>query len=293
MATIPPLTTFKALSFDCYGTLIDWESGLLRDLSPILSRLVPSHPWSTNPTLALSRFNDLSDALEISNPSLTYASNLRQSFAALAAEAGVSLPFRRREHEVAAAAEEEEEKEEEKDIGTGPSRWAAFPDTIAALERLSKHYKLIILSNVDRANISAATATGQEQQEEEGEKNGGGALKDVKFAAIYTAEEIGSYKPSHTNFQYLFKRAKEDLGIDWEKGELLHVARSLVADHVPAKELGLRSVWISRGGEREEGYGVGGNLDKLQRQGKLGFEWQFGTLGEMAEEVERQFGEVE
>jgi FMN phosphatase YigB (HAD superfamily) len=87
----------------------------------------------------------------------------------------------------------------------------------------------------------------------------------------------------------LFKKVREDEGIDWEKGELLHVARSLKADHVTCKEIGLRSVWISRGGDRKEAEGVGGNLEGLRE--KLGFEWRFDDLGTFAEEVERQLGD--
>lgn len=63
------------------------------------------------------------------------------------------------------------------------------------------------------------------------------------------------------------------------------------ADHVPAKELGFRSVWISRGGDREGRYGVGG--DYAQLKDKTAFEWRFDTLGDFADEVERQFAAKE
>ena len=157
-------------------------------------------------------------------------------------------------------------------FGNSVGTWTAFPDTVAGLQKLAKHYKLIILSNVDNANIAATV----EKQ-----------LAPAHFDAVYTAQDIGSYKPAHANFEYLFAHAKDELGIDWTQGDLLHVARSLTVDHVPAKELGLRSVWISRGGEKEEGEGVGGSLDKLK--GKVGYEWRFDTIGDFADEVERQF----
>lgn len=71
------------------------------------------------------------------------------------------------------------------------------------------------------------------------------------------------------------------------------MARSLTADHVPAKELGFPSVWISRGGDKPEGYGTGGDLKQLEAEGKLGFLGRWDTIGEFADEVERQFREKE
>ncbi|KAK0657709.1 HAD-like domain-containing protein [Cercophora newfieldiana] len=254
----PDLTTFKALSFDCYGTLIDWESGLAASLSPILSQLPPSHPWNLRPLTAVERFNDHSSHLWETQPLLPYDANLIQSFLLLASEAEVIFPS----------------SVDPNIIGSAPGRWPAFPDTVAALHVLKKHYKLIILSNVNGANIARTV-----------EDN----LAPVEFDAIYTAQDIGSYKPSHNNFRYLFEHSKVDFGVDKEKGELLHVARSLTADHVPAKEMGLRSVFIARGGEKPENYGTGGNLEELTEEGKLAFEWKFDTLEQLAAEVEKQF----
>ncbi|KAH6853307.1 Haloacid dehalogenase-like hydrolase-domain-containing protein [Chaetomium sp. MPI-CAGE-AT-0009] len=265
MASHPDLTTFRALSFDCYGTLIDWQTGLATDLSPLLTTLPPSHPWHTNPSLAVSRFDDHSNALSAAQPTLSYDANLAESLRLLAAEAGVDPAA------AAAAAAETS-------IGSGPGRWPAFPDTVDGLRRLARFYKLVILSNVDEANIARAVA---------------GPLGGVRFDAVYTAEAIGSYKPSVENFRYLFEGVRREFGVDKEEGGLLHVARSLTADHVPAKEVGLRSVWIARGGDKPEGYGVGGDYEKLKGEGKLGFEWLFQTIGEFADEVERQFAEKE
>ena len=65
--------------------------------------------------------------------------------------------------------------------------------------------------------------------------------------------------------------------------------REEIPDHVPAAELGLPSVWIARGGDVEGNYGTGGNLKELQEAGKLKFLCKFDTIGEFADEVERQF----
>ena len=259
--TIPDLTGFKALSFDCYGTLIDWEAGLAADLEPITSRLAPDHEWRTRRLAAVERFNAYSEQLWAMQPSLAYDANLAEAFRRLADEAGLGFP----DPELDAAAER---------IGTGPGRWPAFCDTVAALHRLRARYKLVVLSNVDDANIARAVA---------------GSLEDVGFDAVYTAQAVGSYKPSHANFEYLFAHARADLGVDKDAGELLHVARSLTADHVHAKALGLRSVWIARGGDRPDNYGTGGALAELTAQRKVAFEWKFDTLADFADEVDRQF----
>lgn len=254
----PPLTAYKALSFDCYGTLIDWEAGLTTDLQPILSQLPPTHPWNLRPLTAVQHFNAHSEHLWTIKPTQLYNDNLSESLSLLANEAGVSIP-------------------DTHPISTGPSRWPAFADTVAGLHKLKKHYRLIILSNVSNSNIRLAVEN---------------VLSPVQFDGIYTAENIGSYKPSHENFRYLFDHAREEFNVNWEKGELLHLARSLMADHVPAAELGLSSVWIARGGDVEGNYGTGGNLKELQEGGKVKFLWKFDTIWEFADEVERQFGEV-
>lgn len=256
----PDLTTFKALSFDCYGTLIDWESGLISNLRPLLSHLPPTHPYVLNPLMAVERFNHFSHELWLTQPKQLYNDNLISSFRSLAAELGVPLP-----------AEDVVQK-----IGTAPGRWGPFPDTVEALLRLGAHYKLAILSNVSDENIQRTVAD---------------QLAPARIDAVYTAEKIGSYKPDLANFRYLFEHAREDLGADKDKGELLHVAVSLVHDHGPAKQLGLRSVWIARGGGEEGDYRCAGPEKKLRDEGKLGFEWRFETLGEFADEVERQFAE--
>ncbi|KAL2259751.1 hypothetical protein VTK26DRAFT_6455 [Humicola hyalothermophila] len=282
----PDLTAFRALSFDCYGTLIDWQAGLLADLSPFLALLPDTHPFRGDPLLAVQRFYAHSARLWATQPRLAYDANLVESLRLLAAEQGVGVEGEEGESEGpedgGGASEKKRvvrmKREDLERIGTGPGRWPAFADTVAALRKLGRRYRLVVLSNVDEANIARAVA---------------GPMAGARFDAVYTAEAIGSYKPDLNNFRYLFDAVRKDFGVEVGKGELLHVARSLTADHIPAKEIGLRSVWIARGGDREEGYGLGGNYKKLSEEGKLGFEWTFQTLGEFADEVERQFAEKE
>ncbi|KAI1464017.1 haloacid dehalogenase [Daldinia caldariorum] len=258
----PDLTAFKALSFDCYGTLIDWETGFLSTVRMLTSQLAPDHPLNTDPPIeAMRRLNAITDAREQDEPMEPYNEILAESITKFAREElglpglpdSIAEPF-----------------------GNSPGTWTPFADTVPALLRLQARYKLAILSNIDNASIAATV---------------GQRLAPARFDAVYTAQDIGSYKPARANFEYLFEHLRADLGVDRDKGELLHVARSLVADHVPAKDLGLPSVWISRGGEREEAQGVGGSYAELKDQ--VAFGWRFDTLGDFADEVERQFAAKE
>ncbi|ROW18448.1 hypothetical protein VPNG_00442 [Cytospora leucostoma] len=259
---IGDLTRFKALSFDCYGTLIEWEPSLINTLQPIISKLPSDHPYVKDHQLALRRFDEFSNQLEHEQPTLKYDLNLSTALHRLAAELGVAGSLT--DHDLQA-------------IARSPGRWPAFPDTIDGLRTLKKHYKLIILSNIDNANIAATTS---------------GPLAAVPFDAVYTAEDIGSYKPARANFEYLIRRAREDLGVDAAgRGELLHVARSLRADHAATGPAGLPSVWISRGGETKEGQGIGGDYEESLRRGEVSFQWRFDTIGAFAAEVARQFGD--
>lgn len=258
------LTGFKALSFDCYGTLIEWEPELLRSLQPIIDQLGPAHPWAEDPRRALLRFNDVASALERAKPTLRYDRILAAAMRQLADEAG--------------GGEVEVREADVEAMAAGPGRWPAFPDTVAALAVLKRHYKLVILSNVDNENMARATA---------------GPLGGVAFDAVYTAEDVGSYKPRRENFEYLHRQARDELGVDAEKEELLHVARSLLVDHSAAKAVGFPSCWIARGGDTKEGQGVGGGYERMMRDGEINFQWKFDTLNDFAREVARQFGDEE
>jgi 2-haloalkanoic acid dehalogenase type II len=108
--------------------------------------------------------------------------------------------------------------------------WPAFPDSHDALAALGRRFKLIVLSNVDRASFA-----------------GSNARLGVEFTSVITAQDVGSYKPSPRNFDALASEAAR-LGI--RPGGLLHVAQSLFHDHVPAKRAGLSTVWIHRRHDR-------------------------------------------
>lgn len=154
----------------------------------------------------------------------------------------------------------------EEDIAFGKSiaQWRPFPDTIPALATLSQHYKLTVLSNVDRQSFSG-TRTVLEKSD---------PAHPFVFDGVYTAQDIGSYKPNPANFEYALRKLKEDFGI--EKDQVLVVAAALDYDHAPANKLGIRSVFIDREGAV---IGKGGNAT---------YDWKFATLGAMADAVEEE-----
>lgn len=150
-------------------------------------------------------------------------------------------------------------------FGASIGTWKSFPDTIEALQRLKKHFKLVILSNVDKASFSRTLS---------------GTLAGPTFDAVYVAEEIGSYKPDLRNFTYLIDRCKEELQVD--KDRILHTAYSLGADLKPAREIGLHGCLIERYPNV-----MGGDLETMKDL--VAVDFRFGTLGEMADEVDRVF----
>jgi 2-haloalkanoic acid dehalogenase type II len=209
------LADFKVLSFDCYGTLIDWEKGILASLQPLLRK--------TSNTLSedavLEAYAEAESAQEIETPTLRYSELLRIVYANLAQKWGVET----KEDECAA-------------FGDSVAEWPPFADSPASLQYLKEHYKLVILSNVDRESFA-----------------GSNHKLAVEFDAIYTAEDIGSYKPDRRNFEYLVSHILTDLGID--QSQILHTAQSLFHDHVPATALGLATAWIDRRYDKE-GWGA-------------------------------------
>ena len=195
----------------------------------------------------LERFDDIEASICASKPNLLYSSLLSEAYIKLADALGLSAPA----------------DSEADDFGASVAKWPIFPDTIEALKRLKKHYKLVILSNVDKKNFAQVL------------KN---ALADVDFDAVYVAEAIGSYKPNLNNFQYLISHARDELGVQME--QILMTAHGLKSDHIPAMKIGMTSAWIARGQ---------GDMELKAVEGKVAFTWRFDTMGEMAVDAEEEF----
>lgn len=185
-------------TFDCYGTLIDWDGGVREALARVFGEERADEQ--------LSRYHDVEPALE-ADGSRTYREVMRGAMRELGAP----------DDEVDALAQ-------------SLPTWRPFPEVQAALtEARGRGWKLAILSNTDREFIEASM-----------ERIG------VPFELAIVASEIGSYKPRHRHWLAFF----EQTGADRDRH--VHVARSYFHDIVPANELGLRSIWINRTGERHE-----------------------------------------
>jgi len=229
------LTDFDTLTFDCYGTLIDWETGIFEALRPLLDRVEPA--LTRDQVLEAHARHESSQ--QKYTPGKRYQELLAIVYKRLAEEWGVSFT-------------------QDDCIAYGRSirDWPAFPDSADALRYLKQHYKLVILSNVDNESFAHSNARLQ-----------------VEFDAIMTAEDIGSYKPSPRNFEYMLEKLGER---DIRKETILHTAESLFHDHKPANGFGLASCWIYR---RHSQPGFGATMDP-GAQPKIDF--RFNSMAELA-----------
>jgi 2-haloacid dehalogenase len=168
------LTDFDALSFDCYGTLIDWEAGI----AAVLSRWARSRQLSLDEEALLAAFSQHEAAVEAGHPQDLYPAILARSMRDLGRELGAEVS-----------------EQDARALARSVPGWPAFPDSRDALSALGKRYKLIILSNVDRESFA-----------------GSNRRLGVAFTSILTAQDIGSYKPSPRNFEALAAEASR-LGI--------------------------------------------------------------------------------
>lgn len=234
------LSAYRLLSFDVYGTLIDWERGILEALQPILQRDTRKNFSREH---LLKTFHSLEREQQGKTPDMLYSQLLSAVYPQLATVLGFEEPT----------------VEESKAFGDSVGQWPAFPDTVDALRRLSKHYKLVVLSNVDRESFGATNA---------------GPLQGVHFDAVITAQDIGSYKPDRRNFEYLLKQVRTNFGI--EKEEILQTAQSQIHDHEPASKLGIKSVWIVRPGAL-----MGNTVNEI-------YDWKFDSLGDLADAIENE-----
>jgi 2-haloalkanoic acid dehalogenase type II len=235
------LSDFQALTFDCYGTLIDWETGLLT----ALQGLVTCAPRKRSREEVLHDYAVHEADQEHFTPTMKYSRLLAVVYKRLSENWGAPAPWA-----------------ECTNFASSLRMWEPFPDTLEALRYLKSHYKLYVLSNVDNESFSYTAR-----------KLG------VQLDGIMTAEDIGSYKPSLRNFEYMLGRLRSQ-GI--EKNRILHVAQSLLHDHVPANELGLASCWINRQ------HGRGGAVGDAANRPRCDF--TFNSMGDLAEAHKKEVG---
>ncbi len=205
---------FKVISFDCYGTLIDWETGIWDALQRLF---LANDAAPVSRAAALAAYAEEESRQQEADPNRRYDRILADTHRVLAKRWGLQTSQGLDE----AFAES---------IGC----WPAFADTAESLRALKRHCRLVILSNVHNYGFELTAP-----------KLG------VDFDAVHTAENIGSYKPSEENFRYLLRHVEHDF--DCAPHELLHVAQSPFHDIAPAKRLGITTVWIDRQGLAEGG----------------------------------------
>jgi len=194
-------TRFQVLTFDCYGTLIDWETGIFGALRPILT----AHRRTVTGAELLELYSELESQAEQGEfrPYREVLQSVVRGF-------GERLGFVPSESEV-------------RSLPESLANWLPFPDTVVALRKLKSRYQLAITSNVDD-DLFAATAPRLE----------------VQFDHVITAQQARAYKPSLR----VFELAQERIGV--KPDQWLHVAQSVYHDVVPAKSLGIATVWVNR-----------------------------------------------
>ena len=195
------LHSYEVLSFDCYGTLIDWESGILAALGPLLA----AHSINLDEAGVLELYAEIEPKAQ-EGQFVTYREVLRK----VMRELGDRLGFMPAPSEMDCLTDS---------LGS----WKPFPDSVEALQTLSRSFRLAVITNMDD-DLFALSAK----------------RLDVKFDWVITSEQTGSYKPSPRNFRLAF----ETIGASPET--MLHVAQSVYHDIVPAKALGLDTVWVNR-----------------------------------------------
>lgn len=192
---------FRIITFDCYGTLINWESGILSALRPILA----AHNAHLDNAEILRLYGELEAE----------------------AEAGVYRPYREVLRDVVRGFGERlgfhTKPAERHSLSESIHTWEPFPDTLAALKRLQSKPRLGIISNIDD-DLFAATA----------------CKLPTKFDFVVTAQQARAYKPSTAIFQLAEKKIRT------KRDEWLHAGQSVYHDVVPAKELGIATVWVNR-----------------------------------------------
>jgi 2-haloacid dehalogenase len=191
----------QVLTFDCYGTLIDWETGITGSLQPILHR----HGVELDDERVLESYAEFESAAE-RGPYMIYREVLATCLRGFAVRCG----FTPGDDEVAG-------------FSGSVGDWPAFPDSGEALVTLKRCYKLAVLTNMDDDLFALSNKR-----------------LGVIFDYVITAQQVHSYKPALTHFTVAFER------IGLPKERMLHVAQSLFHDHVPAKQLGLDTIWVNR-----------------------------------------------
>ncbi len=203
----------KVATFDCYGTLVDWEGGAASFLFDMARRHGDADPGPGR--LLRERWEEIQFEEIQGEYTLLLEHSARRRFASGRASAGTAGTTRDGDA-----------------LENAMQSWQPFPDTIPALERAKKAgLRLVILSNTDR-HIMRRTL---EQ------------LSPLTFDAVVVAEDVNAYKPDTTAFTRALEAA------DARPAQILHVAFGYKYDLAPAREVGMQTAWINRHREEVPG----------------------------------------
>ena len=238
------LSDFKLLTFDTYGTLIDWESGIYDALAPLLDKV----PVKLHRDEVLELFAEFETRQQSETPSQVYRELLSEVARSMANKWQIKIS-----------------DEEAVGFGRSVKNWPAFDDSAEALAYLRRHYLMATVTNCDRISYM-----------------GSNSRLEIEWDAIYTAQDIGFYKPNPRNFEYMFEQARRDLGV--LPHEILHVAQSLWHDMVPATRMGMNKVWINRR-HNQEGLGA-----TAPPQGDYTIEWEFDSMADFVAAHRQEIG---
>lgn len=160
-------TRYEILTFDCYGTLINWEDGLL----PALHRILAAHNKQVDDAKLLKLYGDFEQRAEGGN-----FQPYKEVLASVVSQFGDELKFT-------------PTKEEIRSLAESLPAWKPWPDTIAALSQLKSRFRLAIISNIDD-DLFAATHP----------------QLGVDFDEVITAQRAQAYKPSLKIFELALSR---------------------------------------------------------------------------------------
>lgn len=197
---------FYAITFDCFGTLVDWETGIVSALTQLFERASVEVPPACELLHAYSRYEPVAQQ----GAYQPYRAVLAQVTNDIAAQYNLALALH-----------------DENILAESIANWPIFPDTCHTLAMLSEHYDLAILSNIDRDLFEPIHHRLR-------------ADDAFDFTAIITSEDTQSYKPAIGHFWQAMQ------ALDVPGARMLHVAQSLYHDIVPAQSLGISTIWVNR-----------------------------------------------
>ncbi|KPI40161.1 uncharacterized protein AB675_11505 [Cyphellophora attinorum] len=270
-----PLSEYKVLSVDIYGTVIEYKAHVLGSFRPLIERLHRPSPYLDSTPLTersdsatkgdiefLKLFQRHEDAikLELAEKPLRFDQIMQEIWRRIAADLNVTTT----EEEAAAFGSKDT-----------IASWPTFEGTFEALSYLSTRYRLVALSNIDKFawNITAAS-----------DKS---SLGEIFWWKVFTAEDFGTdmKRADDAKLEKLIEYATSQ---GFDKSQIIHVAQSLGHDHAPAKRLGLSSVFLIGDGPV---WGKEAESKMALDKELVGYAWRCKDLKEFAELVKAAFGD--